>query len=352
MPIRRMMGPREARVTRIRAGSALGVLEAVSARGVGIDRVLVAADLAPAELSDPDRMVDLTRIMRLLEAAARETGDDAFGLHFGRDWDLGGGLGILSYAVLNAPTVETALRNFERYARARMPGGRIGLVRAGGEALLAYELGGPDPELARQHAEGSAVVGLRILRNLIGPGFRPLRVLFAHRRPRDASEHARICGAPVSFDERFDAALSFPPQHLERRVAGADRRLLPIVERSLDELLAGGEKDAWLMQLRTRIAESLCDGAPDLGRTAKRVGMSVRTLQRRLDAKGLVWKTLVAGVRHELAQRYLAEGSASLTEIAFLLGYSELSAFDRAFRRWTGSTPLAARRVLRGAARA
>ena len=339
-------------MTRIRAGSALGVLEAVGARGASVERVLAAADLGAADLADPDRMLDLTRVLRLLAAAAREMGDDAFGLHFGLEWDLGGGLGVLSYAVLNAPTVETALRNFERYARARMPGGRIGLVRARGEALLAYELGVPDAEVARQHAEGSAVVGLRILRTLIGPGFRPLRVLFAHRRPRDTSEHARIFGAPVSFGERFDAALSFPPQHLERRVSGADRRLLPIVERHLDDLLTGGEKDAWLQQLRTRIAESLCDGAPDLALVARQLGMSVRTFQRRLDAHGVVWKALVAEVRRELAQRYLAEGSASLTEIAFLLGYSELSAFDRAFRRWTGSTPLAARRVLRSGARA
>jgi AraC-like DNA-binding protein len=324
----------------------------VSARGARVERVLAAADLGTADLADPDRMVDLTRVLRLLAAAARETGDDAFGLHFGLEWDLGGGLGILSYAVLNAPTVETALRNFERYARARIQGGRIGLVREGGEALLAYELAVDDPELARQHAEGSAVVGLRILRNLIGPEFRPLRVLFAHRRPRDASEHARIFGAPISFGERFDTALAFPPEHLARSVAGADRRLLPIVERHLDELLAGAEKDAWLMQLRTRIAESLCDGAPDLALAARQLGMSVRTFQRRLDGHGVVWKALVAEVRRELAQRYLAEGSASLTEIAFLLGYSELSAFDRAFRRWTGSTPLAARKVLRAGARA
>lgn len=337
-------------MTRIRAGSALGVLEAVGARGACVDRVLAAADLGSAELADPDRMLDITRVLRLMAAAARETGDDAFGLRLGLGWDLGGGLGVLSYAVLNAPTVGTALRNFERYSRTHIQGGRIALAQEGDEALLVYELGITDHELARQHVEGAAAVALRILRRLIDPEFRPLRVLFAHRRPRDVSELVRVFGAPLCFEQRFDAALAFPATALVRGVSGADRRLLPIVERFLDELFASDAKDAWLREVRTQIAASLCDGAPEIGRVAKRLGMSVRTLQRRLEEHGAVWKTLVAAIRRDLAQRYLADGTASLTEIAFLLGYSELSAFDRAFRRWTGSTPLAARRSLRAAA--
>ena len=257
---------------------------------------------------------------------------------------------MLSYAVLNAPTVGTALRNFERYSRTHLQGGRIGLAREGDEALLVYELDVSDHELARQHVEGAAVVALRILRHLVGPQFRPLRVLFAHRRPRDLSEHARVFGAPLLFEQRFDTALAFPVAELDRSVAGADRRLLPIVERHLDELLASGAKDAWLQQVHTAIAASLCDGAPDIGTVARQLGMSVRTFQRRLEDHGVVWKALVAEIRRELAHRYLANEGTNLTEIAFLLGYSELSAFDRAFRRWTGSTPLAARRSLRAAA--
>jgi AraC-like DNA-binding protein len=338
------------RLTRIRSGAALGVLDAVRAGGGSPERVLTAAGLSEADLAEPDRMVDLEAILRLQASAAREVGDESFGLHLGLGWDLGGGLGILSYAVLNAPTVATALQNFERYARAHIQGGGIALVREGGNALLVYQVGPVEPELARQHLEGAAVVGLRILRHLIGPDFRPTYVAFGHRAPPDPAEHARIFGAPVRFEQRYELALAFPAADLGRQVVGADRRLLPIVERHLDELLASHEQDTWLQRVRTRIAESLCDGAPDIGRVAKQLGMSVRTFQRRLDENGVVWKALVAEIRRDLARRYLADGSASLTEIAFLLGYSELSAFDRAFRRWTGSTPLAVRRSLRAAA--
>jgi AraC-like DNA-binding protein len=114
-------------------------------------------------------------------------------------------------------------------------------------------------------------------------------------------------------------------------------------------MLATPGQDDWLAGLRSSVAESLCDGAPTIRTTSKRLGLSVRTLQRRLEQHDVDFRSLVAETRHELAKRYLAENTANLTEIAFLLGYSELSAFDRAFRRWTGSTPLAARRSLRAA---
>jgi AraC-like DNA-binding protein len=196
--------------------------------------------------------------------------------------------------------------------------------------------------------EAAVAVGLRLMQHLSGDDWRPLRVELAHPAPRSKAEHVRVFGAPVAFGARrsglvLDAAV------LDRPVPAADRRLLPLVERHLDELLAARAPDAFVAQVREAIAESLCDGSPSIRTLAKRTGMSVRTFQRRLDERGIVFRELVAEIRQELARRYLAESTTNLTEVAFLLGYSELSAFDRAFRRWTGSTPLAMRRRLRGA---
>ena len=310
--------------------------------------MLSAAGLSEAELVDPDRLLPLDPVLRLSREAAAVTGDDCLGLHLGEAWDLGG-LGVLSYAVLNAPTVGTGLKNLDRYGRSHLQGGRIALSVGGREALLAYELDAGDRELARQHVESAAVVGLRIAQRLGGTDWRPLRVVFGHRRPRDVSEHARIFGCPVRFGGDAHVLLSFDAARLERPVAGADRHLLPIVEQHLDKLLSSGAKAALVQDVRGALAQMLCDGSPSIRLVAKRLGMSVRTLQRRLDEHGVVFRTLVQEIRRELAERYLAERSANLTEVAFLLGYSELSSFDRAFRRWTGSTPVAARRSLRAA---
>lgn len=309
---------------------------------------MAAGGLQPEDLADPERLLDLEGVLRLTQAAAEEAGDDALGLHLGERWDLGS-LGVLSYAVFNAPTVGTALRNLDRYGRSHIQGGGIRLSTRGAEAWLGYELAVRDPELARQHVEAAATVGVRILRRLLGDGFQPRRVLFGHRRPREVSEHRRVFGCAPEFGCSDGLAIVFDASVLPLPVPGADRRLLPLIERHLAESLADGEEDAWLSELRGAVTRSLCDGSPSIRSTAKQLGMSVRTLQRRLEAHDVAFRDLVAETRRTLAQRYLAEGSANLTEVAFLLGYSELSAFDRAFRRWTGSTPLAERRRLRAA---
>jgi AraC-like DNA-binding protein len=332
----------------IRAAVASGALKAVTARGGSNARVLAAAGLEAADLDDPDRLIDLESILRLSCAAAEEARNDAFGLHAGETWSLSA-LGVLTYAVLNAPTVGTALRNLDRYGRSHLQGGGIRFASDGGEARLGYELAVADRELARQHVEAAAVVGVRIVRRLAGDDWRPRRVLFGHRRPRDVCEHERIFACPLSFGQETNLSIVFDAAVLAKSVRGADRRLLPLVERHLEEVLAKLGDDHWLQGVRGTIAEALCDGGPTLRVIAKRMGMSVRTLQRRLDDHGVLFKALVAEIRGELARRYLAEGRANLTEVAFLLGYSELSGFDRAFRRWTGSTPLEARKNLRSA---
>ena len=337
--------------TRIRIGAATGLLDVVAAGGGDVARVLAATGLAESDFADPERMIASERLLALFAAAASELGDDDFGLHFGATADFGA-IGAVSYAVLNAPTVGTALANFERYGRTSWRGMQLGITVDGREARLGHDVGKADRERARHYAEGAAVIGLRLMRRLVGDAWSPSRVLLGHRRPARTSEHARIFGVPISFGADVSAALVFDAADLTRSVPGADRHLLPIVERHLDERLASSERDVeadWLAHVRETLAVAMCDGPPSIETVAERLAIGVRTFQRRLGEHGVVYKRLVDDVRRELALRYLGEARSDLTEIAFLVGYSELSAFDRAFRRWTGSTPQQYRKRLRGA---
>jgi AraC-like DNA-binding protein len=330
----------------MRAGAASGVLAAVAASGGSPERVLAAAGLTADDLGDVDRLIDVEQVARLFEEAARDTGDESFGLHLGATYELTA-IGALSYAVLNAPTVGTALANFERYARAHMTHGRIAVERRGDEAELVYDLGLGDHERTRQLADGTAVVGVKLMRQLAGPEWRPRRIRIGHAPPPDVREHVRLLGSALQFGEPVMTALAFDAADLDREIAGADRGLLPIVERHLQELVAATPSDTdWIAEIRSAVAAAVCDGAPTIQTIAKRVGASVRTLQRRLADHGVVFKDLVAETRRDLALRYLAHGDAELTEIAFLVGYSELSAFHRAFKKWTGETPQETKRRL------
>lgn len=333
-------------MAKLRAGLVTAVLQFVAGSGGDPGRVRAAAGLREGDLLDPDRMLEIDRLAAVLAAAADELRDDVFGLHLGANFDLEG-LGLLTYAVLNAPTVEIGFNNLVRYLGTLVEGAEAELATRRGVASLRMRIDGADPVAFRHLHEGGMLVALRMLRHLAGASAKALDILLAHRSPADTGEHRRRFGVLPRFGQRtneirFDAAL------LARAVAGTDRSLLPVVEQRLQEVLAADPADEpWLARLRLEIASRLCDGHPTLPDVAPEVGMSTRTLQRLLAERGLAYRDLVQEARRRLALEYLERSDTDLTEIAFLLGYSELAAFAHAFQRWTGTSPGAHRRTRR-----
>lgn len=292
----------------------------------------------PADLGDARRLLDIRAIASLLEDAARRLDAPAVGLHLASDFEIGA-LGPFSYAVLHAPTLGTALRNIERYSGSVAVGVALRLEVAHDTASLVFPVWTDDPEDARQLGEAAVLFLLRMLRRLAGPDWKPCDVGFRHEAPPDVREHERLLGGRVRFDQSADS-IGFEADDLDRPVRDADRFLLPIVERQLQDVVVDrADVDPWREAVEMLVARHVCDGHPSIRTLAPELGMSVRTLQRRLDERGLSYRQLVADVRLRLARQYLEADQPSLGEVAFLLGYSELSAFDRAFRAWTGESP-------------
>ena len=340
-------------MAKLRAGLVTAVLQFVAGSGGDPARVRAAAGLREGDLLDPDRMVEIDRLAAVLAAAGDEMRDPAFGLHLGANFDLEG-LGLLTYAVLNASTVEIGLNNLVRYLGTLIEGAKAELSTRSRVASLRVVVDGADPTAFRHLHEGGLLLVLRMLRRLVGAAaWRPLAIALVHGAPADTREHRRRYGVEPRFGQRaneirFDAAL------LARAVAGTDRSLLPVVEHRLQEVLAAEPGDEpWLARLRVEIASRLCDGHPTLPDVAPEIGLGTRTLQRLLAERGLVYRDLVQDARRRLALEYLERSNTDLTEIAFLLGYSELAAFAHAFQRWMGTSPgahrRARRRSLRGA---
>lgn len=325
-------------IARTRAALANAVLDHVKrAAGSRWDALAESATTA-LDAREPRQMLEVEAIASLLEAAASALEDDAVGMHLAADFELGA-LGPFSYAVLHAPTVGTALRNVERYADAVAAGARLQLELEGSGVGLCFPAWDGEPGASRQLDEAAVLVFLRMLRRMLGPTWSPQGIDFRHAAPADLGEHRRLLGTGLRFD-RTRCRIRFAAADLERPVRDADRFLLPIVERHLQDVVSeGGDPDPWRHALELQVARLVCDGHPGIRAIAPRLGVSVRTLQRRLDEQGLRYRDLVAGVRLRLARHYLRERGPSLGEVAFLLGYSELSAFDRAFRRWQGMSP-------------
>ena len=323
--------------------AAIGLIDAILARGGDPDQVLRSVGLNRAAVSSPHGFMPCSDFSRLLEAAAEATGDDCFGLHLGEHYHPKN-VGPLTYVVLNSPTFAVGIDNIARYLRVLNDAARVSLVMEGKWAYIRHQLINLTIEAPRQHHEYGLVVVLNMIRLMAGTQWAPVEAQFAHQAPRDTAEHTRVFGAPVSFGCPTNALL-VEPEFLDRHVPAADERLYRILRRYLDSVLKEmPREDSVLGEIRRVVGESLRDGDPKLAQVAGKLTTTPRTLQRRLREQGVDFKRVVDDTRRRFSLNYLRDPKHTLTEIAYLLGYSEVSAFNRAFKRWTGATPSSYRR--------
>lgn len=322
--------------------AATGLIAFIEARGRDADDVLRPLGLERKVLATPHGLMAAADFARVLEDAARLTGDECFGLHFGEQYQPKD-VGPLAYVVLNSPTMAMAFENFVRYQRVHNEAAEIAFVRDGKWAYLRHRLDLP-LDGVRQHAEYSLAVGLSTIRLMAGSTWAPVEVQFEHKAPSQTAEYLRAFGAPIAFGCPTNAFV-IEPELAERQIPAADARLYPIMQRYLDRVLEGlPAEDDLLASVRRAIGESLRHGDLKLTAVASKLAVGSRSLQRRLREHGVDFKALVEDTRRRFSLRYLEDPDNTLTEVAYLLGYSEVSAFNRAFRRWTGSTPSEYRR--------
>jgi AraC-like DNA-binding protein len=317
---------------------ATGLVDAIAAAGVTPERVLRTLGLERSILANPDGFIASSTFANLLEAAARETADDCFGLHFGEHFNPRD-MGALAYVTLNSPTVAASIQNVERYLHLHNEAATIKFSIEGRRGYFRYLLTGAPIDSIRQQNEFSMAVVLRTFRILAGSDWRPREVQFAHKAPARISEHLRVFGRRTLFGCATNAMV-MEHDFVGRVVSSADRRLYRFLkahaERMLDKMPPGSDV---LAAANRAIAEAMHEGNPTRARVANKMAMSPRTLERRLKAHKVVFKKLLDDTRRRHALDHLRDRKHSLTEIAFLLGYSETSVFNRAFRRWTSSTP-------------
>jgi len=322
----------------ISSAAAVGLAEAIEAAGRDPEDVLRTVGLDRAAVADRHGFFPSAAFTLALEEAARVTGDDCFGLHFGERYHPKD-IGALAFVVLNSPTIAAAFDNVARYLRIYNEAATVSFVQTDKDAYLQHHLRGIPLQRRRQHEEYALTLGLGIIRMMAGSEWRPLEVQFEHEAPPRTTEHTRIFGAPVLF--RCDGnAMVVEREFCDRQVPTADRRLYPILEDYLErQLESRPTENRFVVSVRTAIGNAMRDGEPKVTDVAAAIGVSVRTLQRRLGESGVDYRALVDDIRHELAMRHLKDRRHTLSDVAYLLGYSEISAFSRAFRRWTGSTP-------------
>jgi len=277
---------------------------------------------------------------QLCTKAAELTGDENIGLHVYQDVDWAE-LGILAFACSNTKTIAQALDVILRYQRLYQSDAIAKAERdKDGKLIFTYCLEGDFLPANRYDNDMCFATIVYSMRNLTGnPDWTFSEIYFTHPAPHDLSEYQAVFNCPVYFDaSQCHAVLSDDLYNLP--VQGGDSRLFSILEAELNRLYKEvGEEDNVLLEVQQAVAEALCRGVPSIEDIAAQLNMTRRTLQRRLSEVNQTYKGVMEKARQQLACRYLQSTDYPLVEIAFLLGYSELSAFIRAFRRWTGETP-------------
>ena len=316
--------------------------------GADRGRLLTVAGVSAAALADPDHRIALPRYIALLRTAAAQCDDPAFALHFGEAVRMQD-ISIVGLICEAARTPAEVGRQLNRYAR-------LVVDSAGGEsATMVDTVIGPDglwmqvtnPVYVR-HPEMIEAELARLVCNTraafaANPDFQamrfPLAAHFTHPDPGYRDQYERIFAAPLKFGAARNALL-LDPAFAKLTQPPTNAYVFGVLSRRADALLNTLQAaDTLRARVESLLMPILHTGEVSLDFVADRLGFSRRTLSRRLNAEGVSFEKLVDGLRHNLALHYLDSSKVSVNETAYLLGFSEPSAFSRAFKRWTGNSP-------------
>ena len=253
--------------------------------------------------------------------------------------------GAFGLAFKSATDLLNSFQRVERYGRIVTSVANYTVVRGEGSAFMAVNKGDNTRLGETMVTELAVAAGTAISREVSTRAFEPMAIHFSHEQPTDISAFEAHFRCPLHFASHRDGIeISYEMLHANNRLG--DARISDFFDAHLEKELAAFVGNSALEQtVRAEIARSLSDGAPSLAEVARRLGMSARTLQRRLAEEGVAYQDVVEDTRLGLAERLLEDTDFALAEVAFLTGYSEQSTFSRAFKRRSGQTPANYRRA-------
>lgn len=312
------------------------------AAGVDLKPLLAKAGLTEQQIEDRGTRLSVQHQIRFLNLLAEALHDDLLGFHLAQRPDLRE-LGLLYYVAASSDTLADALRRAARYSAIDNEGVSIAL-RDDADLRIGFDYVGVARHQDRHQIEFFMTVMIRLCRQLTGLDLIPSCVRLTHARGEERNELAPLFGEDIHFGARADE-LIFPGAFKNTALASADPYLNQL-------LVANGEKalsrnapprGPFRSAVENAIVPLLPHGKARAAEVAKRLGVSQRTAARRLALEGVTFSDVLEALRAALARQYLADQALSISRIAWLLGYQEVSAFTHAFKRWTGKTPREAR---------
>lgn len=328
----------------IRSASLNGYVEVASSFGLDPRAMMRNVGLPWRCLDDPETLISVSAVCRLLERSAVAANVEDFGLRMAYSRRLSN-LGPVSLVLRQEPTGLQALQTLFRYLRLLNGSLLANIEESPGIVVIRESLVLGTPVATHQIMELAIGVIYQILRDLLGASWRPRRVCFTHRPPTDVRFHRAFFGTTVEFNADFNGVVC-ASRDLERELLPIEPGLAKFAKRFLDDAL-GRKSPASSETVRQMIATLLGSGRCTIEKVAQNLSVSRRTVHRQLLAENVSFSILLDSVRREFVLRLLHDSDQPLAEVAEMLGFSSASAFAHWFRSGFGDSFIQRRRAIR-----
>ncbi|MBU3916917.1 AraC family transcriptional regulator [bacterium] len=319
----------------LRTAPLIGFRKTVRDLGGDPERMLKELELSPLILENPELVITHESFLRLLNLAARETGSEYFGFLLSKHVDISV-LGSIGLLLQHSDTVEDALQSFIRYYPTRFQDSIPAIKVDGDLAYFYFHIKGTSGDL-KQHRYLATGIGLMLMKFLCGDTWKPIGFYSSEKTPANLHEITQFFEAPIRFGQDKNLMI-FKASDLKKKIAGNTGQLKRYIQPQIDEMENQLPMDI-VSNTEYLIRILLHDGNCQIENITSLLSTNERSLQRKLKASGTSFRQLVEKVRKSIAKQQLLHSDLSNSQLAYLLGYSELSAFTRAFKRWFGVAP-------------
>jgi AraC-like DNA-binding protein len=310
--------------------------------GIDLEALLKKAGLSAFQIEDHGARLNVRNQISFLNLAASALRDDILGFHLARLLDLRE-IGLLYYVAAVSETLSEALQRAARYSSIVNEGVSLRYFDAR-DIGIVFDYVGVSRHLDRHQIEFFMTALVRLCRQLAGLNVVPSRVSLTHHRDNSCAEFVEFFGGDVEFGATVDE-VAFASTIKNLPVVSADPYLKGLLITYCEEAISRRttNRGQYRSSVENVIVPLLPHGKVRVAEVARRLGVSQRTFARRLSSEGLSFSDVLESLRSDLAERYLSDKSLSISQIAWLLGYQEVSTFTHAFKRRTGKTPREAR---------
>lgn len=328
----------EAGVPFVRAAVAAEMETAIKLRGIDPTAIFETAQIERKDIDALYPLIRVDQLTHLFELAAVGTKCAHLALEVASDLDLTR-WGVFGYAILNSPTAGKALANLCAFFRSFQTGAHMDYVSYPDSFGIQYSIWHRSVRYKNQDAEHMVASIRGMISRLLLRSIDPVAVYFEHEPLSPLAIYQNYLGAKPDFGMQTNA-IFFPKGLEDTAVSNADAQLLLILMRHIQDLQLDLPQEGNLTDsVKHHIRYLLPTGACSLSRIAQYLGVETRTLQRRLSKNNLSYRQLLDEVRAELSMKYLRDPAMTLSEISFLVGFNDVSAFLKSFKKWTGYTP-------------